>query len=116
MTSHYCANLPGKELPTAKSSSMFFCVVPISRCQAIITVSLRCKVIKVQSRGISSALVIVFSCLLCLSLFLNSKITTCSESRTCTRGRGRAQMHALDQVVHVLIYSIEATAEAWDDC
>lgn len=55
-------------------STLFF-PFHTSHCLAIITVSQNSEVIKVQSRGLSSSLVIVFSCLLCLPLFLNFKIT-----------------------------------------
>lgn len=47
----------------------------ISCCRAIITVSRGCEVIKVQSRGFSDPLLIVFSCLLCSSLRLKIEIT-----------------------------------------
>lgn len=57
------------------SLAMFRLILPRVRAQV-------CEVIKVQSRGFSDPVVIVFSCLLCLSLFLNFKITPCAHTST----------------------------------
>lgn len=52
-----------------------------------------CEVVKVQSRGFSDPLVIVFSCLLYLSSFLNFKITLCTKAHISPHARTDA--HAL---------------------
>lgn len=77
--------------------SKFICVFHISCSLAMFRLILArvraqvCEVIKVHSRGFSDSLVIVFSCLLCLSLFLNFKITPCTKTHTSTHEH--AHMH-----------------------